>query len=61
MELAPPCRLPELAIPLMIFQKKGYQVDVATLGGGRVPIDPLSVDNVQSRLTPVRRFLGSRE
>lgn len=56
-----PCRLPELAIPLLMFEKKGYQVHIASIAGGKVPIDPLSTSALTSRLGPMRRFLGSRE
>ncbi len=48
-----------MVIPLQTFEKKGYHVDVASIAGGKVPIDPLSIDYPYNRLTPIRRFLSN--
>ena len=44
-----------------MFRKKGYLVHIASIAGGKVPVDPLSTSAPNSRLGPMRRFLGSRE
>ncbi|MCH9812713.1 MAG: type 1 glutamine amidotransferase domain-containing protein [Epsilonproteobacteria bacterium] len=36
--------LEEFALPYMQFQKEGYAITVATINGGKVPIDPRSLE-----------------
>ena len=39
--------LEEFAVPYMKFKKEGFEVTVATINGGVVPIDPASADGVK--------------
>jgi putative intracellular protease/amidase len=55
------CRAEELAAPYYLFLNKGYFVDVASIGGGPVPIDPLSTGPPHSKLPVVKRFLADGE
>ena len=48
-------------MPYYIFLKKGYLVDIVSIAGGKVPIDPLSVAPPQSRNAAIRRFIDDGE
>jgi putative intracellular protease/amidase len=43
--------LEELATPYYIFREKGLHVDIASIKGGKVPIDPTSIDPDSGSLT----------
>lgn len=40
--------LEEFAVPYMKFKQEGFEVTVATINGGNVPIDPSSLEGVKS-------------
>lgn len=44
-------------MPYYLFLKKGYLVDIVSIGGGKVPIDPLSVGHPYNRTSPIKRFI----
>ncbi|KAK9841802.1 hypothetical protein WJX81_004046 [Elliptochloris bilobata] len=46
----------ELAAPYYVFKSHGYMVDIASIRGGKVPIDPESLQGQAGRSTAVRRF-----
>uniref|UniRef100_A0A061S0B3 DJ-1/PfpI domain-containing protein n=1 Tax=Tetraselmis sp. GSL018 TaxID=582737 RepID=A0A061S0B3_9CHLO len=49
--------LEEVACPYYLFKEKGYQVDICSIAGGKVPIDAGSLaDNFQTEHT--RKFLA---
>lgn len=48
-------------MPYYIFLKKGYLVDIVSIAGGKVPIDPLSVAPPQNRNAAIRRFIDDGE
>lgn len=44
-------------MPYYLFLKKGYLVDIVSIGGNKVPIEPLSVAPPYNRNAAIRRFL----
>lgn len=48
--------LEELAAPYWVFRDAGFEVDIASMAGGKVPLDPGSVGE-KDRPDSVRRFL----
>lgn len=51
--------LEELAVPYWVLRDAGYEVDVVSMAGGRVPLDPRSTDE-SDRPAAVERFLADR-
>lgn len=49
--------LEELAVPYYMFLDAGHAVTVATVDGGRMPVDPRSVMSASDRVPAVQRFL----
>ncbi len=52
------CRAEELAAPYYLFLKKGYLIDVVSIAGGKVPIDPLSVAPPYDKISIIKHFLA---
>ena len=54
----PPClpRLSEIAVPYFVFDDNGYDVTIASLKGGEVPLDPASLSEKDS-IPEVKRFM----
>jgi putative intracellular protease/amidase len=50
--------LEELAVPYWAFRDAGYEVDIVSMAGGKVPLDPRSVDEGSGRSGAVQRFLN---
>ncbi|WP_159947620.1 type 1 glutamine amidotransferase domain-containing protein [Rhizobium sp. 18065] len=51
--------LEELAAPYYIFLAEGFEVDIASIAGGKVPLDPASVDGEHPPC--VARFLADTQ
>jgi putative intracellular protease/amidase len=49
--------LEELAVPYYIFCEAGYDVDIVSIAGGKVPIDPKSLNKIGDNSPSVDRFL----
>ncbi len=49
--------LEEVAAPFWVFRDAGCEVDIVSMAGGKVPLDPRSLDEA-SRPPSVRRFLS---
>lgn len=52
--------LEELATPYYAFKDAGYDVDIVSIAGGEVPLDPRSIEK-ESTTANVRRFLTDKE
>jgi putative intracellular protease/amidase len=53
-------RLEELAAPYYILKNKGYEVEIASIRGGKIPLDPASLD--EDNLTEhSKNFLDDRK
>ena len=50
-----------MTTPYYYFQRKGYSVDVASIRGGRIPWDELSLTIGQRKIHSVKLFLFDRE
>ncbi|BDA41140.1 Glyoxalase 3 at C-terminar half [Coccomyxa sp. Obi] len=48
----------ELAAPYYLFLKKGYLIDIVSIAGGKVPIDPLSVALPYDKISIIKHFLA---
>ncbi|CAL8466576.1 g6112 [Coccomyxa elongata] len=48
----------ELAAPYYLFLKKGYLIDIVSIAGGKVPIDPLSVAPPYDKISTIKHFLA---
>ena len=55
------CRIEEMTTPYYYFQRKGYSVDVASIRGGKIPWDELSLTIGQRKIHSVKLFLFDRE
>lgn len=53
--------LEELSTPYYIFQDAGYDVSLASVAGGAVPVDPRSVENLAAAPASVQRFMQDKE
>ena len=53
--------LPEGRLAALQFLNKGYIVDVASIAGGPVPIDPMSLQPPAHKNYRVKRFLADCE
>eukprot|EP00884_Botryococcus_braunii_P022244 jgi/Botrbrau1/8703/Bobra.0311s0016.1 len=53
--------LEELAVPFYYFLRKGYVVDVASIRGGKIPIDPLSLQEPHNKQHLLKRFISDVE
>lgn len=51
-------RIEEIALPFYYFLGKGYIVDVASIKGGKIPIDPNSVSAPSKSPHLIKRFKG---
>ncbi|MFC4701172.1 type 1 glutamine amidotransferase domain-containing protein [Glaciecola siphonariae] len=47
----------ELAVPYYEFVDAGYQVDIVSIAGGAIPIDPRSRNNKDENVDAVERFI----
>lgn len=54
------CRADDLIEPYYIFKRKGYEVTLASVRGGPIPIDPESLKGEPSPPMAVRRYLEDR-
>jgi hypothetical protein len=54
------CRAETIAEPYYTFLRKGYNVDMASIAGGRIPIDPLSVEPPRMKTHSVKLMLTDR-
>ena len=52
--------LEELAAPYWVFRDAGCEVDIVSMAGGKVPIDPRSMAEGGERPASVQRFLDDR-
>lgn len=50
------CRLEELAAPYYVLKDKGYDVVIASTKGGRIPLDPASLQE-QNMTDHTKKFL----
>ena len=51
------CRAESLAAAYYLFQRKGYQISIASVTGGKVPFDPVSLSG-QNLTIGVRKLLS---
>lgn len=51
------CRAESLAAAYYLFQRKGYQISIASVRGGKVPFDPVSLSG-QNLTIGVRKLLS---
>ena len=49
---------PVQAEPYIELLKKGYIVDIASIAGGRIPIDPLSLQPPYNKNYNIKRFMA---
>lgn len=49
-------RIEEIALPFYYFLGKGYIVDVASIKGGKVPVDPDSLNAPSKSQHLIKRF-----
>lgn len=54
------CRAETIAEPFYTFKRKGYNVDMASIIGGPIPIDPASVQPHNVKTHIVKLFLSDR-
>lgn len=54
------CRLEELAAPYHILKSKGYDVTIASIKGGKIPLDPTSMKS-ENIVGHAQTFLDSSE
>lgn len=53
-------RAETIAEPYYTFLRKGYNVDMASIAGGRVPIEPLSIEPPRLKTHTVKLMLTDR-
>lgn len=51
----------ELAAPYYIFKDAGYDVTIASIAGGKVPIDPRSIEEEGDNPPAVERFMNDEQ